>query len=143
MENRSRQGRPKPAAHDQVGKGTRMQSRCLRRLTDPLEKDIQQAVVDHWGVFGLPHTLVAAIPNAGALGQPELTEGLADLVVLAPSLPVGFMEIKRNEQSPMSEEQIEFAQRCDDLGIPYALCVGRDEPIRVLEQWGVVRRRAA
>ena len=26
--------------------------------------------------------------------------------------------------------------------IPYALTVGRDEPIKVLEQWGAVRRQA-
>jgi hypothetical protein len=32
---------------------------------------------------------------------------------------------------------------CHMNGIPYERTVGRDEPIRVLEGWGVVRRAAA
>ena len=28
-------------------------------------------------------------------------------------------------------------------GVTYAICPGRDEPIRALEAWGVVRRAAA
>ena len=28
-------------------------------------------------------------------------------------------------------------------GVAYAVCRGRDEPIRVLEDWNVVRRAAA
>jgi hypothetical protein len=112
----------------------------------PLEKAIQTAVVDHWRVLGLPDTLVAAIPNAGALGQPGLTKGLADLLVIAPSLPpacVAFIELKREERSLVSDAQRDFGRLCMKLGVPYALCVGRDEPIRLLEHWGVVRRAAA
>jgi hypothetical protein len=29
-----------------------------------------------------------------------------------------------------------------DRGVPYAMTWGRDEPIRVLEDWGAVRKRA-
>jgi hypothetical protein len=119
--------------------------RRRQRAPAPIEKAVQAAVIHHWRVLGLPDTLVAAIPNAGALGQPGLTCGLGDLLVLAPNLPgcVGFIELKREERSPISDAQIDFGCLCLKLGVPYALCVGRDEPIRVLEAWGVVRRQAA
>ena len=109
----------------------------------PIEKAIQAAVVHHWRMLGLPDTLVAAIPNAGSMGQPGLTRGLADLLVLAPELPVGFIELKRAYDSPVSDEQREFGKLCMALGIPYAICVGRDEPITMLEAMGAVRRAAA
>jgi hypothetical protein len=112
----------------------------------PIEKAVQAAVVDHWRKLGFPDTLVAAIPNAGALGQPGLTCGLGDLLVVSPSLPpgcVGFIELKREERSPVTDAQRDFGRLCMKLGVPYALCVGRDEPIRLLEHWGVVRRQAA
>jgi hypothetical protein len=113
----------------------------------PLEKAIQAAVVDHWKVLGKPDTLVAAIPNAGAMGQPGLTCGLADLLVLGPDLPgevpVGFIELKRHLRSPVSDDQLGFAKLCGLLGIPHAIAYGRDHPISILEQWNVVRRAAA
>jgi hypothetical protein len=111
----------------------------------PSEKAVQAAVIQHWRLLGFRDTLVAAIPNAGALGQPGLTCGLGDLLVITPSLPgsVGFIELKRDERSPVSDAQFDFGALCLKLGVPYALCVGRDEPIRVLEHWGVVRRAAA
>lgn len=119
--------------------------RRRQRAPAPIEKAIQTSVVQHWKLLGFPDTLVAAIPNAGALGQPGLTCGLGDLLVLAPSLPghVGFLELKRDKHSPISDAQLDFGALCAKLGVPYALCVGRDEPIRILEAWGVVRRAAA
>ena len=122
-----------------------MGQRRRRGPPAPYERDIQAAVVEHWRLLGLPKTLVAAMPNAGALGQPGLTCCLGNLLVLAPSLPgsVCFIELKRDKSSPRSDRQRAFCELCDYLGIPYALCVGRDQPIRVLEDWGVVRRAAA
>jgi hypothetical protein len=113
----------------------------------PLEKAIQAAVVDHWRVLGLPNTLVAAIPNAGALGQPGLTCGLPDLLVMAPWLPggfpVAFIELKRDPDSRVSDDQRAFGKLCDRLGIRWEVSSGRDDPIALLEAWGVVRRAAA
>jgi hypothetical protein len=119
--------------------------RRRQRAPAPIEKAVQAAVIDHWRTLGLPDTLVAAIPNAGALGQPGLTSGLGDLLILAPSLPggVGFLELKRDKRSPVSVPQLSFGALCRLLGVPYALCIGRDEPIRILEAWGVVRKAAA
>jgi hypothetical protein len=109
----------------------------------PYETAIQQAVVEHWRLLGLPDTLVAAIPNARAHGQPGLTRGLPDLLVLAPSLPVGFIELKRDRASSIGDEQRQFALLCARICVRHAFAVGRDEPIAILEQWNVVRRAAA
>jgi hypothetical protein len=117
-----------------------------RRPPAPLETAIQSAVVDYWRVLGRPDTLVAAIPNAGAMGQPGLTKGLPDLLVLG-DLPgaarVGFIELKRTSRSFVSGDQLTFGELCRKVGIPYAVAVGRDEPIAILEDWDVVRRAAA
>ena len=105
----------------------------------PSEDDITAAVVDHWKLLGVPSSLVASIPNKRAFGQPGLKRGLADLLVLAPALPVGFIELKRDEDSDISDAQREFGKLCAALNISYAICIGRDEPIKLLEQWGVLR----
>jgi hypothetical protein len=115
-------------------------SRRRRNIFAPRESLIQQACVDHWRMLRVPGSLVAAIPNARAFGQPGLTKGLPDLLVIAPALPVGFIELKRDEDSVVSDAQRDFAMACHTLGIPYERTVGRDEPIRVLEEWGAVRR---
>jgi hypothetical protein len=109
----------------------------------PYETAIQQAIVGHWRWLGQPGTLVAAIPNQRSHGQPGLTKGLADLLVLAPGLPVAFLELKRDARSQITDDQRLFARLCAELGVPHAFAAGRDDPIRILETWGVVRRQAA
>ena len=110
----------------------------------PLEKDIQAAVVQHWALLGRPLTLVAAIPNANAHGQPGLTPGLADLLVMGPDVPnhIAFMELKRRRRDTPTEEQLAFATLCAKLGLNCPCVHGRDEPIEQLEQWNVVRQQA-
>ena len=119
--------------------------RARRRIgaPAPLEKAIQAAVVDHWRQLGKLNTLVAAIPNAKAFGQPGLTRGLPDLLVLGPELPggVGFIELKRDHRSTLSDDQALFARLCAELGVPHAVCPGRDQPIALLELWEIVRRQ--
>jgi hypothetical protein len=112
------------------------------RTREPLEAEIQSAVLETWQLIGLPDTLVAAIPNQNSHGQPGLTPGLPDLMILKPSLamPVGFIELKRNRKSVVSEAQWDFAKLCARLCIPHAFAFGRDEPISILERWGVVRK---
>lgn len=105
------------------------------------EAEIHKAVMAHWRSLGLPKTLVATIPNMGAMGQHGLTAGLPDLMVLAPDLPVGFIELKA-DKGKLSEAQKAFKERCVVLGIPMAVTYGRDEPVRVLEEWRVVRTSA-
>lgn len=108
------------------------------------EAQIQKAVLDHWKVFGLPDTLVAAVPNAGAKGQYGLTRGLFDLVVIGGDFlegRTGWIELK-TERGKLSEHQISFREKCLVNGVPHAVAYGRDEPIRLLEEWQIVRRSA-
>lgn len=105
------------------------------------EDQITKAVLAHWRALGFPGTLVASIPNMGARGQHGLTRGLPDLLVLSPELPVGFIELK-TDKGRVRPEQQNFASMCDALEIHHAITRGRDEPIRILEQWNVVRKAA-
>jgi hypothetical protein len=109
----------------------------------PRESLIQAACIDHWRALGLPGSLVAAIPNAKAHGQPGLTRGLPDLLVITRHLGpfTGFIELKTDDGVP-SDDQRAMCRLMTDRGIPYAMTFGRDEPIRVLEDWGAVRRQA-
>ena len=108
-------------------------------MLEPSEKAIQTAVIAHWRVFGVPGSMVAAIPNERAHGQPGLTRGLSDLLVLCPGLPIGFIELKA-ARGRLSAHQRSFLAILDRCGVKCAVTFGRDEPIAVLEQWGVVRR---
>lgn len=107
------------------------------------EKAIQAAVIKHWRKLGVPGSLVAAIPNAHAHGQPGLTKGLPDLIVLSPTLGdlTGFLELKAIGGT-ISEAQADFGQLCFMRAIPWAVTYGRDEPIKMLEKWGAVRATA-
>lgn len=107
----------------------------------PRESLIQAACVDHWRLLGIPGSLVAAIPNAFAHGQPGLTKGLPDLLVISTLLGqlTGFIELKADGGTP-SDDQIAVRDLMLASGIPYAMTWGRDEPIFLLEQWGAVRR---
>ena len=102
------------------------------------EAQITKAVLQHWRSLGRPGTLVASIPNMGARGQYGLTKGLPDVIVLSPELPVGFIEIK-TDKGRIRPEQQDFAAMCDALHIHHAITRGRDEPIRILEAWGVTK----
>lgn len=102
------------------------------------EKQIHKAVIDHWRSCGVPGSLVATIPNANAFGQSGLTRGLPDLLVIAPSLPIGFIELKK-AGGLISEEQADFAALCHLRGILWEVTFGRDEPIKLLEKWGAVK----
>jgi hypothetical protein len=109
----------------------------------PSERLIQEGVIEHWRLLGLPGTLVAAIPNARSFGQAGLTKGLFDLIVMSPTLGdrTGWLELKADHGVP-SKDQIDIQALMTRLGIPHAVAIGRDEPIRVLERWGAVKRQA-
>ncbi|WP_457091051.1 hypothetical protein [Microvirga sp. P5_D2] len=105
------------------------------------EASIQSATIDHWRACGLPDTLVAAIPNQKAFGQAGLCKGLFDLLVIGGRVGVGFLELK-TEAGKLRHEQKTFRDLLIVNGISYAVTYGRDEPIRMLEDWGVVRKQA-
>jgi hypothetical protein len=118
-------------------------ARRRRNIFAPREGLIQAAVIDHWKALGVPGSLVAAVPNAKAHGQPGLTRGLFDLVVMSPKLGdlTGWLELKA-EDGVLSDAQKLFKLVMIARGVPYAVTYGRDQPIRVLEEWGAVRAQA-
>ena len=111
-----------------------------RNLFAPSENDITAAVIAHWRLLRVPGSLVASIPNKRAFGQPGLTSGLPDLLVLSPKLGslTGYMELKVERGRP-SKAQTAMRDLMRERGAPYALTHGREEPIRQLEEWGAVK----
>ena len=112
-----------------------------RKLFAPRESLIQQAVIDHWRALGVPGSLVAAIPNAKAHGQPGLTRGLFDLIVMSPTLGdrTGWLELKADD-GELSDDQNKIKLIMIARGVPYAVAYGRDAPIQVLKHWGAIRQ---
>jgi hypothetical protein len=104
------------------------------------ESQIHLAIVDHWKALGLPGTFVATIPNMFAHGQAGLTKGLPDLILIAPTLH-GYLELK-TETGKLTQPQKDFQAICEASGIPFFVTYGRDEPIKLLEDLGIVRRAA-
>lgn len=104
------------------------------------EAAIQSAVLAHWRALGRPNTLVAAIPNARAHGQAGLTAGLPDLIAIGPGIGVGFVELK-TDTGKVRPAQAAFGALCRAIGVRHPITRGRDEPIAMLELWGVVRPR--
>lgn len=105
------------------------------------EAQIHKAVIQHWKSLGLPGTLVATIPNMGAMGQYGLTKGLPDLLVIGGDIKVGFIELKA-ENGRASAAQIAFRETCAEADVRCVVTWGRDEPIKLLEEWKIVRRAA-
>jgi hypothetical protein len=112
-----------------------------REIFEPSEDQITDAVVEHWRIFGVRGSLVAGIPNKRAFGQPGLTRGLPDLLVLSPQLGrfTGYIELKRGRGGRLSDAQINIGELMRLRGVPYAVCKGRDEPIAILRAWGAIR----
>ena len=115
-------------------------------LPPPLERDIQAAALEGTGGFSAcPTPWSPQSPTPRPHGQPGLTRGLPDLLIISPNLPgsIGFIELKRDMYAKRTDAQTKFANLCGELSIPYAVTFGRDQPIRLLEDWSVVRRAAA
>jgi hypothetical protein len=120
-----------------------MRARAGNFFSNPLEKEIHSAVIQHWRTLGQPMTLVATWANEGAMGQPGLTCGLPDLLIMGPDIPgpfpIAFMELKRDHRARLTDAQLDFAHLCARLGILCPVVFGRDEPIAYLEKWNIVR----
>lgn len=102
------------------------------------EAQITKSVIDHWRRLGMPNTLVAAIPNAGAMGQYGLHRGLPDLLMIRPNGFVGLIELKA-DKGKLSDHQRAFADLARACELNYRITFGRDEPIAVLKEWMVLK----
>lgn len=105
------------------------------------ERAIQTAVMARWRALGLPGTIVAAVPNARAAGQPGLTRGLFDLVVIGGNVGCAWLELK-TERGSLSHHQAVFKAALIQHGVPYAVSFGLDQAIRALETWEIIRKEA-
>ena len=81
---------------------------------------------------------MAAIPNARAFGQAGLTRGLFDLLVIGGFIGTGFIELK-TDKGKLSPHQAAFKMLLIENNVSYAVTYGRDEPIKVLERWNIIR----
>jgi hypothetical protein len=100
---------------------------------------IQAAIVERWKLLGYPGSLIAAIPNANAHGQPGLTPGLFDLMCIRRAGFVGFLELKK-KGGVVSKAQREHQQILKAAGVPNHVAFGLDEAVWILEMWGIIRR---
>ena len=117
--------RPSAAAKDK-----KPQARKKRDIAQPFDKKIQARVIDRWRARGYPDTLVTGVSR------------FASLVILAPGLPVGFIELREHPWTSPTAVQREFGDLCLKLGVPYAAVSDLDQSIRALEAWGVVNPQA-
>jgi hypothetical protein len=102
------------------------------------ERDIQTAVMQMWRSLGRPHTLVAAIPNARAMGQPGLTPGLPDLIVIGGTVGIGLIELKTGK-GRLSDSQQRIADLCEHHMLHHKVAYGLDQALRILTDWQVLR----
>lgn len=103
------------------------------------EKAIQTAVFAHFRAFGVPGAMLFANANARAFGQPGLTKGVFDITAINVDGQVGFLELK-TAKGKLSADQEAFRMALIRAGVRCAVAYGRDEPIRVLEDWEIIRR---
>ena len=108
---------------------------------EPTESQLQSMVLDLWRKTGRPGTRVAAIPNAGAFGQPGLTRGLPDLICWGGDLLRGrtlFIELK-TKRGTLSRYQDQIRAELTEAGVPYYVCRTFDDACATLVAWRIVR----
>lgn len=75
-----------------------------------------------------------------------LVPGAPDIMIASPK-GVGFLELKKpaertllykSPQGRLSIVQREFKDRCDRIGVPYAVCTSWDECRAALSSWGMI-----
>ena len=102
------------------------------------EADIQRAVLQMWRSLGRTDTLIAAIPNARAHGQPGLTKGLPDLLVIGGSVGIGLIELK-TKSGRLKPEQQAIADLCEKHMLHHKVAYGLDPALRILRDWQILR----
>lgn len=118
-----------------------------------LEDATQAATVDFLSYAAHPKLLWYHCPN-GALVKASariyfsklgVFPGVADLPLVLPDRTAAFLEFK-TATGRQTLDQMAFQQRCEALGLPYAIARSFDEAREILLGWGALRgagRRAA
>ena len=91
----------------------------------------------------MPHVIIAAIPNGAdisaaqriKLSQEGLYSGFPDLMLFAKDKPDLFIEMKREKNGRLSDEQIKCHKALADIGKTVITCHGFDEAWKVVQKW--------
>ena len=91
----------------------------------------------------LPHVIIAAIPNGAdisaaqriKLAQEGLYSGFPDLMLFSKDKPDLFIEMKREKNGRLSDEQIKCHQALADIGKTVITCHGFDEAWKAVQDW--------
>lgn len=116
------------------------------------EEQLQRAIIDHLRLRADPKVIWMHIPNGGARSKSEggrlkamgTLAGAPDLMFVMPDATVCFMELKRqalakgDHAGVLSEAQIAFHKRCEEIGVPIVTAYNIDQALAVLEGWGVI-----
>ena len=94
-----------------------------------------------WFYYHVPNGEERPKRAAAKLKRMGLIAGVADFAFIDPNGCARFMEIKRpSERYSLSEDQINFQAFCSRTGVPYVVVCATDEAIRVLSEWGALKR---
>lgn len=113
------------------------------------EAAIRRAAFTHWKLFRAPGTAIISIPNEGADRRNRFVvldhiaqgmfPGAPDWGCLGPEAgKIRFLEFKADD-GKLSDEQKSCHALLRSLGFEVEVTWGRDEPIIVLERWGMCR----
>ncbi len=120
------------------------------KLPPPKELALHIAVADHLKAYARPDWRWTHFPageerdkrHAAKLKAMGLRRGWPDFVLVSPEGRFHGLEMKRRGEG-LSEDQEEFREWCDGLGIPFAWADDLGEAVGILEGWGALRVRVA
>lgn len=102
-----------------------------------IERDIQHDCVE-WFRTAYPNFIVFSVPNEAARTRSSyysysgMTKGAPDLVLVMYGRVV-FVEMK-TRYGKVRPEQVEFGERCAELGVPYHICRSLEDFQKVVRE---------
>ena len=137
-------------------------ARASRRPNDePTEHDHAVIIVKWWAitcaVYGLPRLALFSIPNANMLlpkaAHPErlmaymisegFRKGASDMFLAVPVQPYSgmFIELKRNQRSMATDEQINFTAEMNKLGYKAIIAKGSENAVDEIKRYLAPRHK--
>lgn len=116
----------------------------------PTEAQIQCAIVTLLNKAAHRSLIWFHVPNEGQRSEIAkfvqkrmgFVSGAPDLAFVLPDKRAAFIEVKRPRRGVMSDNQTAFADRCEALGVPYAVARSVTEAEQILSAWGALRGSA-
>lgn len=118
-------------------------------MVSRIEQGIQKSIVEMldvvlargWLYYHCPNGEERSKVTAAILIGLGVKRGIADLMFISPAALTHAMEVKR-PNGTLTKEQEQFRDYCRAVGAPWAVVESLDQALRVLEEWGALRRRA-